>query len=173
MRKKAILCLSLGIVLALSSTASLQAQGKFSGDFLFSFRMVDTSGPGADYKYKEDINLGRGARLSNFYLSFQPDDAVKKLFDRLDIRVLNLGGDPYETISIGLQKYGHYQIELNRRKSSYFYNDLTQTEAGGLFDLHTFDFDRVHDSGSAKVQLTKAIGLFFDFNLNLKQQPGG
>jgi hypothetical protein len=164
MKMKTILCLSLGFVLMLSFVPSASAQGKFTGNFLFSFRMVDTSGPGADYKYKEDINLGRGARLSNFNLSYQPDDAVKKLFDRLDIRVLNLGGDPYETISIGLQKYGRYQIELNRRKSSYFYNDLTQTEAGGLFDLHTFDFDRVHDSGSAKVQVTKAISVFFDFN---------
>ncbi len=164
MKKKTILCLSVGVVLALSSAVSLQAQGRFSGDFLFGFRMVDTSGPGADYKYKEDINLQRGARLSNFNLSYQPDNGLKNLFDRLDIRVLNLGGDPYESISVSLQKYGRYQMKYDRRKSNYFYSDLTQTESGDLFDLHTFDFDRVHDSGTAKVQLTKAVSLYFDFN---------
>ncbi len=169
MKTKTILCLSLGVVLALSTAASLQAQGRFSGDFLFSFRLVDTSGPGADYKYKEDINLRRGARLSNFSLSLQPENGLKNLFDRLDVRVLNLGGDPYETISVGLQKYGRYQMQYDRRKSNYFYQDLTQMESGGLYDLHIFDFDRVHDSGSAKVQLSKAIGLFFDFNRYTKK----
>jgi hypothetical protein len=169
MKTKTILCLSLGVVLTLTSAASLQAQGQFSGDFLFGFRMVDTSGPGADYKYKEDINLQRGARLSNFNLAYKPDNGLKNLFDRLDIRVLNLGGDPYETISVSLQKYGRYKMQYDRRKSNYFYQDLTQTQSGDLYDLHTFDFDRVQDSGTAKVQLSKGISLFFDFNRYTKR----
>jgi len=169
MKKKNILCLSLGVVLALSSAASLRAQGQFSGDFLFGFRLVDTSGPGADYKYKEDINLRRGARLSNFNLSYQPDNGLKNLFDRLDVRVLNLGGDPYESISVGLQKHGRYQMRYDRRKSNYFYQDLTRTESAGLYDLHIFDFDRVQDSGTAKVRLTKGIDLYFDFNRYTKK----
>ena len=169
MKKKTILCSFLGLVLALSSTASLRAQDRFSGDFLFSFRLVDTSGPGADYKYKEDINLRQGARLSNFNLSFQPENGLKSLFDHLEVRVLNLGGDPYETISVGLRKYGRYEMRYDRRKSAYFYHDLTRTESGALFDFHTFDFDRVHDSGTAKVQLAKAIHLFFDFNRYAKK----
>ncbi len=169
MKKKTILCLSLGIVLAFSSAGSLRAQGKFTGDFLFSFRAVDTSGPGADDKYKEDINLRRGPRLSSFNLSYQPDNGLKGLFDRLDIRVLNLGGDPYESISVSIQKYGRYQMQYDRRKSSYFYSDLTKTGFGDLFDLHTFDFDRVHDSGMAKVRLAKNIDFFFDFNRYTKK----
>src|SRR4030067_2880921 len=164
MRTKTILLSFLGIVLALGFGSSLQAQGKFSGDFLFGFRFVDTSGPGAQYKYKEDINLRRGARLSSFNLSYQPDNGLKKYFDRLDVRVLNLGGDPYESISVGLQKYGRYKMQNDRRKSSYFYQDLTRTEFGALYDVFTFDFDRVQDSGTAKVWLTKGINLYFDFN---------
>jgi hypothetical protein len=164
MRKKHILPTFLGLVLACSSAASLRAQGKFSGDFLFGFRFVDTSGPGADYKYKEDINLRRGARLSSFNLSYAPDNGLKTLFDRVDIRVLNLGGDPYESISVGLQKYGLYEIRYDRRKSAYFSHDLTRTEFGALYDLFTFDFDRVQDSGTARVLLAKGINLYFDFN---------
>jgi hypothetical protein len=169
MRKKHILLTCLGIVLALSSAASLQAQGKFTGDFLFGFRTVDTSGPGADYKYKEDINLQRGVRLSSFNLSYAPDNGLKKYFDRLDVRLLNLGGDPYESISIGIQKYGRYEMRYDRRKSAYFYQDLTQTEYGALYDLHMFDFDRIQDSGSAKIFLAKGIDLFFDFNRYTKK----
>ena len=164
MRKKNILLSFLGIVLALTAASSLQAQGKFSGDFLFGFRFVDTSGPGAESKYKEDRNLRRGARLSSFNLSFAPENGLKKVFDRLDVRVLNLGGDPYESISVGLQKYGSYQIQYDRRKSTTFYQDLTRTDGGALYDLFVFDFDRVQDSGAAKVWLSKEIGLSFDFN---------
>jgi len=169
MRTKTILLSFLGIVLALSFASSLQAQGKFNGDFLFGFRFVDTSGPGAQYKYKEDLNLRRGARLSNFNLSYQPDNGLKKYFDRLDVRVLNLGGDPYESISVGLQKYGRYKMQYDRRKSSYFYQDLTRTEFGALYDVFTFDFDRVQESGTAKVWLTKGINLYFDFNRYTKK----
>jgi hypothetical protein len=164
MRNKTILLSFLGVVLTLSAASSLQAQDKFSGDFLFGFRFVDTSGPGAEYKYKEDLNLRRGARLSNFNLSYAPDNGLKKYFDRLDVRVLNLGGDPYETVSFRLQKYGLYQIQFDRRKSAYFYRDLTQTESGSLYDLSRFDFDRVQDSGAAKFWLTEGVGLYFDFN---------
>ena len=169
MRKKHILVSFLGVALALAAASALQAQGQFSGDFLFGFRFVDTSGPGANYKYKEDLNLRRGARLSSFNLSYAPENGLKKYFDRLDVRVLNLGGDPYETISVGLQKYGSYQIQYDRRKSTYFYQDLTRTDAGALYDLFTFDFDRVQDSGTAKVWLTKEIGLYFDFNRYTKK----
>src|SRR4030066_764997 len=101
MRTKTILLSFLGIVLALSFASSLQAQGKFNGDFLFGFRFVDTSGPGAQYKYKEDLNLRRGARLSNFNLSYQPDNGLKKNFDRLDDRVRNPGGDAHEWCCAG------------------------------------------------------------------------
>src|SRR4030043_973579 len=169
MRKKNILLSFLGIVLALSFASSLQAQGKFSGDFLFGFRFVDTSGPGAQYKTKDPPPPRRGARLSNFNLSYQPDNGLKKYFDRLDVRVLNLGGDPYESISVGLQKYGRYKMQYDRRKSSYFYQDLTRTEFGALYDVFTFDFDRVQDSGTAKVWLTKGINLYFDFNRYTKK----
>jgi hypothetical protein len=164
MRKKNRLQSFLGIALLLAAASVLQAQGQFSGDFLFAFRFVNTSGPGADYKYKEDLNLRRGARLSSFNLSYAPENGLKKVFDRLDVRAFNLGGDPYETISVGLQKYGAYQIQYDRRKSAYFYQDLTRTDGGDLYDLFTFDFDRIQDSGTAKVWLRKEIGLYFDFN---------
>jgi hypothetical protein len=169
MRKAQVLLSFLGVVLALSAASSLSAQDRFSGDFLFGFRFVDTSGPGAEYKYKEDLNLRRGARLSSFNLSYAPANGLKKYLDRLDVRVLNLGGDPYESISVGLQKYGRYQMQYDRRKSSTFYQDLTRTDFGTLYDLFTFDFDRIQDSGTAKIWLSKTVQLYFDFNRYTKK----
>jgi hypothetical protein len=172
MRKKTILLTFLAIVLALSSAGPLRAQGQFSGDFLFGFRYVDTSGPGAEYMYKEDINLQRGVRLSSFNLSYSPDNGLKKYFDRMDVRVLNLGGDPYESISVGLQKYGRYELQYDRRKSAYFYQDLTRTDFGSLTDLFTLDFDRVQDSGTARVFLCREASLYLDFNRYSKKGTG-
>ena len=169
MRNKVTSCLFFGIVLALSVVSPLRAQGKFSGDFLFSFRFVDTSGPGAEFKYKSDLNLRRGARLSSFNLSFAPENGFKKYFDRLDVRVFNLGGDPYESISVGLLKYGRFEVRYDRRKSAYFYQDLTRTDFGTVYDFFTFDFERVQDSGAAKIWLTKDVGIYFDFNRYTKK----
>jgi hypothetical protein len=165
MNKKTITIAFLTGILASALVPRLQAQTKFTGDFLFGYRFVDTSGPGADYKYREDINLRGGARLYSFSLSYTPDNEYKKYFDRFDLRLANLGGDPYEAVSVSLQKYGRYAMTYDRRKSNYFYHDLAQTERiGGLYDLHTFDFDRVTDSGSAKVWLSDRADVFFTFD---------
>jgi len=154
----------LTILLAAAAAPPLRAQSKFSGDFQLGFRTVNTSGPGAAAKYREDFNLRGGARLYNLNLSFTPDEGGRKLFDRFDLVMVNLGGDPYETISASLQKYGKYIIKYDRRKSAFFYKDLTQVEGGGLYDLHTLDFDRVSDSGSAKVWLTHNADVYFTFD---------
>jgi len=50
---------------------SLHAQDReetFNGNFRIGYRMVDTSG--ANFKYKEDINLDTGLRLFNFSLHY-------------------------------------------------------------------------------------------------------
>jgi hypothetical protein len=169
MRKKNMTVMFLGAVLTFSLFLSLQAQSNFYGDFLFGFRVVDRSGPGADYKYKEDYNLYGGARLYNFNLSYTPDNGVKKIFDRLDIRMYNLGGEPFETISMALQKYGKYSLQYDRRKSTYFYHDLNLGGGGAPYDLHTFDFDRSRDSGTAKIWLMKNADVYLSFDRYTKK----
>ena len=151
-------------VFFLCLSPSLQAESEFSGNFLFGYRLVDTSGPGADYKYKEDFNLQSGPRLNAFTLSYAPDNGLKKFFDRLEMQVYNFGGDPFETFDVTLRKYGKYMVRYERKKSTYFYHDLNQVEGSGLYDLHTFDFDRVIDSGTAKFSVNRALDLFFNFD---------
>lgn len=130
---------------------------EFFGSFLFGYRMVDTEG--METKYKEDINLDQGARLFNFNLHYVPTGSQKKIVDRIDVSLNNFGGDPFETLGIQAIKYGKYQFRYNRRKATYFYNDML--EAG---DMHHFNFDRITDSGYLKVWLSKSFQFYVDFS---------
>ena len=160
----------LGAAFALTLALTLEAQNSnFSGDFMLGYRYVNKSGPGANYKYREDYNLRSGARLTNFTLSFSPDNGLKKLFDRLDIRMSNLGGDPYENITVAMQKYGKYLIQYDRNKSTYFYRDLNLGDGGIPYDLYRFDFERVRDTGLAKVWLTRQADLYMSFDRYTKK----
>lgn len=159
-------CLAALCLLALSFP--LRAESKFSGDFLFGYRMVETSGPGADFRYREDFNLQSGPRLTSFNLSFAPDNGFRKYFDRLDLRAANFGGDPFETFDLRLQKYGRYKMQFQRKKSSFFYHDLNPGDGGVFYDLHSFNFDRVADSGLAKIFLGKQADLTLNFDRTSK-----
>ena len=169
MRSKKIILPIIMTAFLFSLAFSLQAEDgskKFTGNFLIGYRSVDTDG--ALSKYKEDINLTDGARLFNFNLHYSPGEKLQNLFDSLDLRVYNLGGDPFETFGLSIQKYGIYKFQYDRKKSTYFYEDLF--EAGGhLYDMHTFDFDRVSDSGSLKVTLAKYADVYFNFDKYTKE----
>ena len=169
MRSKKIILPVILTAFIFSLAFSLQAQDdskKFTGNFSIGYRSVDTEG--ALSKYKEDINLTDGVRLFNFNLHYSPGETLQNLFDSLDLRMYNLGGDPFETFSLSVQKYGTYTFQYDRKKSTYFYEDMF--EAGGsLYDLHSFDFDRISDSGSLKVTLHKNANVYFNFDKYTKE----
>jgi hypothetical protein len=153
--------LLLGFVLSLTFSLSAQEGAKtFTGDLKFGYRFVDTSG--AYTKYKEDINLTEGAYLHTFSLSYAPEEALKKFFDRLDISVRNLGVEPFQTFNLTVQKSGLYKFKWDRRKSTYFYADQTQFD-GHLYDFHTFDFERTSDSALFSFDVSKNIQLFASY----------
>ena len=136
--------------------------GEFYGNFQVGYRTVDVDG--IYNKYKEDINLEKGPRLFDFNLHYVPEGKLKTFFNRLDLRVTNFGGDPFETFSIALEKYGTYRFNYDRRKSTYFYNDIL---AAG--DYHTFDFDRINDAGLLKIWLGNKGHIYADFNRYTKK----
>jgi hypothetical protein len=136
----------------------------FYGNFLFGYRMIDSSG--SPVKYKEDINLDQGARLFNFSLHFIPTDTMKKYLDRLDISIYNYGGDPFEAMGINIQKIGRYKFKYDRKKSIYFYNDQY---LNGNFDMHSFNFDRVMDTALFKISLHNKADLYFSFDRYTKE----
>lgn len=137
-------------------------KGEFYGNFQVGYRTVDVNG--IYNKYKEDINLEKGPRLFDFNLHYVPGGKLKTFFNRLDVRVTNFGGDPFETFSIALEKYGTYRLNYDRRKSAYFYSDIL---AAG--DYHTFDFERSHDTGKLKIWLGNKGHIYTDFDRYTKK----
>lgn len=156
----ALLLIILASFFVLPVSAFQDTNDDFYGKFLFGYRYVDTRGTLT--KYKEDFNLFEGARLFNFNVHYQPQEK-SKLFDRLDMYASNLGGDPYETLSFNIQKYGTFQFQYDRRKSAYFYDDRHMA-GGSLYDLHSFNFERVRDSGSLKIALHNSVDLVLGFD---------
>lgn len=154
------------VLLAVCLVAPLPAEeekkkddGVFAGSFMLGYRGVDVDGK-MD-KYKEDYHLEDGPSLVYFKFHFLPalNSKFKKLFDRLDVSMHELGAEPFQSISLSAVKYGKYKFKFDRRKSTYFYADILEGH-----DFHTFDFDRVMNSASLKVWLCKAARLYVGFD---------
>ncbi len=154
--------MSLVLAFSLSSSVLIAETQNFKGSFKLGYRFLDTEG--SLNRYKQHINLEQGAYLPEFSLQFTPTEALQNLFDRLDINIRNLGNEPFQSFDLSLQKFGKYQFSWARRKSTYFYSDDYEIGGGQLYDMHSFDFDRVSDSGSLKVWLGENIQVFADYN---------
>lgn len=169
-RIKILLSTAVLVVFALSMvSSSLLAEEKekkekneFSGSFMLGYRMVDTSG--VETKYKEDINLEKGPRLFNLRLQYNPNGNLNKVLDKLEFYAYNLGGDPFESYGVEAVKYGKYKFQYDHKKSAYFYQD--NLKAG---DYHTFDFDRISDSGLLKLWLGKDAHVYMNYNRYTKK----
>lgn len=146
------------LVMPAAMAAAEQDEENFYGDFLFGYRFVDVDG--VETKYREDINLESGPRLMNLNLHYTAEGSIKKVFDRLSLYVYNFGGDPYETMALTIDKSERFKFDYRRRKSAYFYRDNL---SGG--DMHHFDFERIMDSGSFRINLTRAARVYMNFNL--------
>jgi hypothetical protein len=135
-----------------------------TGSVSVGTRSVDVGG--ADTKFREDVNLDDGVRLFDASLHYQPAERGSGI-DRLDLDATGLGGDPFETIHLGVRKYGAFDLKLDRRRSAYFYDDtilpaaLASVTASTRGDVHRFDFERVRDSATLDVDLSPATQLSF------------
>ena len=138
---------------------------KLGGQFVIGYRFVDTDG--SEGKYRQHLGLEEGVRLFGLRFHLEPDS---DLLDRVDLRLDHLGGDPYESMHFGARKYGAYRFELDRRKSTYFYEDfilsVNDTEPGlaEAGDFHTWDVDRVHDRALFEARLSDRVLLDLSFD---------
>jgi hypothetical protein len=87
-----------------------------TGSVDFGYRF--TSVGGNNDVYRSVVNLGQGPRLLG--LDFTIIDPKKRLFDHLDVRANNWGGDPYNTLHINASKKGIYDFNFDYRDIAYF-----------------------------------------------------
>ncbi len=172
--RRAIQLIALAALVPLLVPAPALAQtGSVSGEFLIGYRSVSTDG--SENKYKEDINLDDGPRLFNLKLDFVPSGELRSMVDEVRLDMDNYGGDPFETLHLGVRKFGSYSFRFDRRKSEYFYEDII--EPVGLSnpalafagDFHHFDYERVHDTASLDVDLNQRAKLSFGFDRYTKR----
>ena len=152
-------------VAAVPCLAQPASDSPLTGSVSLGVRNVEVGG--AVTKYREDVNLDDGVRLLDLRLRYAPSRDAESIVDRIDLNASNLGGDPYESISLSVQKYGAYNLKLDHRRSEYFYEDTIVPAAlasidsvtGG--DFHHFDFERVRDTASLDLNLSPDTKLSF------------
>ena len=140
-----------------------------TGSASLGVRSVDLAGTEA--KYREDVNLDDGVRLFGVHLSYAPRVGEAPV-DRLDLDADHLGGDPSESIHLGVRKYGAYNLRLDRHRSEYFYDDtilpaaLASVSGSTGGDFHRFDFERIRSTAALDIDVTPATQL----SLGLERQ---
>ncbi|GMR22041.1 MAG: hypothetical protein BMS9Abin37_0367 [Acidobacteriota bacterium] len=159
-------------VLAQQAQQHQQAQqeddSRLDGRFRFGLRGVDVNG--VEGKYRQHVNLDSGPRLFELRFEYEPLGGFGEAVDRLELDLTNFGGDPFETFRFNLQKYGAYNFQYQRLKSTYFHEDILfpgELEDQRLSlegDFVTFDVDRVRDVAKFDLNLSPSARLNIGFN---------
>ena len=159
------------LLVALPTTAAGESAGS-SGQFMLGYRWVDIDG--AERKYREDLNLDDGPILYQLDFELVPE-GEDRWADRIELDVNDLGSRAFETVHLGIRKYGAYKFKLDRRRSEYFYEDIivppelanVRASTGG--DFHHFDFERVRTRAELELSLSERATLSFDFDQHTKE----
>jgi hypothetical protein len=178
LRTTSSLALALALVVSVTAgpAAAQDDAGAFTGAFRVGYRSVDFDGsPG---KYREDVNLDDGPRLFDLHFTLLPDGTMGNLVDRVDLDVGDFGGDPFETLRLGVRKFDAFDFTYSRRESEYFYEDVivphevanVRLSNGG--DFHGFDFERVQESADLSVEVGSRAAVTFGFDRFTKRGDG-
>jgi len=103
--------------------------------FETGYRLVSVSGN--EEMYRAQVNYANGVRLLSSFLSVNSKDGHGKLFDEIVLTTLGLGGDPYESATLRVQKNRWYEYDLLWRRSDYANPGLTTDGGGGEHVLNT------------------------------------
>jgi hypothetical protein len=84
-------------------------------DFGYRWR---TDVAGSFNSYRSVVDLGEGPKLLGVDLSFQNPN--QRLYDRIDVRGIGWGGDPYSTARLDARRSGLYNFSFDYRNLAYF-----------------------------------------------------
>jgi hypothetical protein len=162
-----LVLVSLLSILSVASPALGQygEEGTWHGGFMLGYRIVDVNGE--EEKFKEDINLDDGARLFNLNFDLAPAKELREFVDQVNFEMNNFGGDPFETLRLGIRKYGGYTFNYHRTKSDYYLPGEGGEDNPIYFSK--FDFERVHDTATLDIRLNKAAKCNFGFDRYSRQ----
>ena len=90
---------------------------------------------GDDGQYRSVVNYGNGVRLLGSSLSINSKDGHGHYFDQILLNTIGLGNDPYQSVSLRVQKNQLYRYDMTWRLQDYYNPGLTV--AGGLHLMDT------------------------------------
>lgn len=85
--------------------------------------------------YRSTVNFGRGVRLLSSSLSVQSKEGHGRLFDQILLNTEGLGGDPYQSAILRIEKNRVYRYDFTWRSDAYYNPGLTI--AGGEHFMDT------------------------------------
>jgi hypothetical protein len=94
-------------------------------------------------EYRTDVNYGNGVRLLGSSLSVNSKDGHGHYFDQILLNTIGLGNDPYQFVSLRVQKNQLYRYDMIWRLNAYYNPGLTV--AGGLHLMDTVRRIQDHD----------------------------
>src|SRR5260370_18524408 len=94
-----------------------------TNSFETGYRFADIYGNRG--KYRSDENYRNGVRLLGSSFSANSKDGHGGLFDEVLLNTQGLGGDPYESASLRIQKNGLYRYDMLWRLHEYYNPGLT------------------------------------------------
>ena len=105
----------------------------FTNTFEFGYRWSLVGGD--DGEYRSVVNYGNGVRLLGSSLSINSKDGHGHYFDQILLNTIGLGNDPYQFVSLRVQKNELYRYDMTWRLQDYYNPGLTV--AGGLHLMDT------------------------------------
>jgi hypothetical protein len=93
--------------------------------------------------YRSDVNYGNGIRLLSGNLSVDSRDGHGRWFDHIVLTAIGLGNDPYQSVTLRVEKNKLYRYDMLWRLDDYFNPGLPV--AGGLHLMDTSRHMQDHD----------------------------
>jgi hypothetical protein len=98
----------------------------------FGYRFASVGGD--DGQYRSTVNFGDGLRLLSSYLTINTRDGRGHWFDEIALTTQGLGNDPYQSVTLRVQKNAWYRYDLLWRSNDYFNPGLTVADGEHLED---------------------------------------
>ncbi len=140
-----------------------------SGSVTFGYRFTDVHG--YQQKYAELFGLNSGLRVLDFQLFSKPETKPGKLLDSYSVTASGLGGEPFTTTQVNLQKKKVYDLRATFRQTHYYWDRSDATLPGGIPGLTANQsWSTVRKIGSVNllVHATEHLRLSFEYGRNTR-----
>jgi len=130
-----------------------QTAGERLGEYVSNYNVVDNfetgyrfSSVGGNFEqYRSNVNFGNGIRLLGSLLSVNSRNGHGAFFDQIVLTTQGLGNDPYEAVTLHVEKNRLYRYDMSWRQNDYFNPGLVTGGGGGQHLLDTRNRTQDHD----------------------------